>query len=226
MWEWDVVWEILPDLWKGLQITLKATAYGITLAMILGLILAVVRMVSPPIIRVPLAIVMDFIRSTPLLVQLIFLFFFLPDISIPPFWEDGILLSGFETGVVALGVHFSTYTAEVYRAGIEGVPTGQWEASTALSISPVDKWTRIVLPQAIPAVIPALGNYLVAMLKEAPILSVVTVIDVLGEAQRVCNQQFHCTEPYTMAGILFIAVSIPASILARTLEARFGPPAA
>jgi polar amino acid transport system permease protein len=123
-------------------------------------------------------------------------------------------------------VHFSTYTAEVYRAGIEGVPRGQWEASTALSLPPFQKWSRIILPQAVPAVIPALGNYLVAMLKEAPLLSVVTVIDVLGEAQRVCSRDFNCLEPLTMAGVLFLAVSIPLSILARLLEARFGTAAA
>ncbi|MCA9825092.1 MAG: ectoine/hydroxyectoine ABC transporter permease subunit EhuD, partial [Dehalococcoidia bacterium] len=147
--------------------------------------------------------------------QLFFLFYVLPNY--------GITLSGFETGVVALGVHFSTYAAEVYRAGIESVPRGQWEASTALSISPVQKWTRIILPQAIPSVIPALGNYLVAMLKEAPLLSAVTVVDVLGEAQRICSRDFNCLEPYTMAGVLFLAISIPASFLARRLETRFGP---
>lgn len=218
MWEWDVVWEILPDLLDGLMVTLEATFWGITLAMALGLVLAIIRRVSPPIVRIPLTGVMEFIRSTPLLIQLFFLFYVLPNY--------GVTLSAFETGVVALGVHFSTYTAEVYRAGIEGVPRGQWEASTALSISPIQKWIRIILPQAIPAVIPALGNYLVAMLKEAPLLSAITVIDVLGEAQRVCSRDFSCLEPYTLAGALFLAVSIPASILARTLEARFGPPAA
>ena len=225
MWDWQVVWDVLPDLWNGLQVTMKATAYGIVVAMLLGLVLAVVRWVSPPIIRIPLSVAMEFIRSTPLLVQLFFLYYVLPDVSFPTH-PDGLLLSGFQTGVVALGVHFSTYTAEVYRAGIEGVPRGQWEASTALSLPPLQKWSRIILPQAVPAVIPALGNYLVAMLKEAPLLSVVTVIDVLGEAQRVCSRDFNCLEPLTMAGVLFLAVSIPLSILARLLEARFGTAAA
>lgn len=215
MWEWQVVWDSLPALWKGLQVTLQATFWGILLAMSLGLIFAIIRRVSPGVVRLPLIGVLEFIRSTPLLVQLFFLFYVLPNY--------GITLSGFETGVVALGVHFSTYTAEVYRAGIESVPRGQWEASTALSISPVQKWTRIILPQAIPSVIPALGNYLVAMLKEAPLLSAVTVVDVLGEAQRICSRDFNCLEPYTMAGVLFLAISIPASFLARRLETRFGP---
>lgn len=218
MWEWEVVREILPDMWRGLQVTIEATLWGIVLAMVLGLVIAIVRWVSPAVVRWPLIAVVEFIRSTPLLVQLFFLFYVLP--------IYGITLSAFETGVVALGVHFATYTSEVYRSGIQGVDIGQWEASTALSLNPLDKWTRIILPQAIPRVIPALGNYVVAMFKEAPLLSAITIIDVLGEAQRVCSRDFNCLEPYTVAGVMFLAISIPASILVRVLEARFGTAAA
>lgn len=214
MWEWEVVRENFPAMLDGLLVTLEATAWGISLALTLGLVIAVVRRVSPPLIRLPLVAVMEFIRSTPLLVQLFFLFYVMP--------EYGVTLSGFQVGVLGLGVHFATYTAEVYRAGIEGLDRGQWEASTALSVRPWDKWTRIILPQAIPRVIPALGNYVVAMLKEAPLLSAITVIDVVGEAERICSRDFNCLEPYTMAGVMFLAVSIPASFLARRLEARFG----
>jgi polar amino acid transport system permease protein len=214
MWEWAVVEEHLPAMWEGLLVTIEATAWGIALAMSLGLVVAIVRRVSPVFIRLPLIAVLEFIRSTPLLVQLFFLYFVLPNY--------GIVLSAFETGVIALGIHFATYTAEVYRSGIEGVDLGQWEASTALSLNPWHKWTRVILPQAIPRVIPALGNYLVAMLKEAPLLSAITVIDVVGEAKQICSSEFNCLEPYTMAGVMFLAVSIPASILARTVEARFG----
>jgi polar amino acid transport system permease protein len=199
---------------EGLLVTLEATAWGIALAMTLGLVLAIARRVSPPLVRLPLVGVMEFIRSTPLLVQLFFLFYVMP--------EYDITISGFQAGVFGLGIHFAMYTAEVYRSGIEGIERGQWEASTALSVAPWKKWTFIILPQAIPRVIPALGNYVVAMLKEAPLLSAITVIDVVGEAERICSRDFNCLEPYTMAGVMFLAVSIPASILARTLEARFG----
>lgn len=214
MWEWQVAWDSLPALWEGLQVTLKATLWGIALALVLGLVLAIVRRASPSFVRWPLIGVIEFVRSTPLLVQLFFLYYVLPNY--------GITLDAFETGVVALGVHFSTYTSEVYRSGIEGVDLGQWEASTALSLNPFHKWLRIILPQAVPRVIPALGNYVVSMLKEAPLLSAITIIDVLGEAQRICSRDFNCLEPYTMAGVMFLAISIPASILVRLLERRFG----
>lgn len=216
--EWQVVWDSSPALWRGLQVTVKLTFLGITLAMVLGLLWAIVRRTSPVFIRWPLVAVLEFIRSTPLLVQVYFLYFVLPG------W--GVTVDAFETGVIALGVHFSTYTAEVYRAGIEGVPKGQWEASTALSLNPYQKWTRIILPQAIPAVLPALGNYLIAMFKEAPLLSAITIVELLSEAQKICSRDFTCFEPYTMAGVFFLAVSIPSSIFVRFLEARFGRPAA
>ncbi|GAB4321505.1 MAG: ectoine/hydroxyectoine ABC transporter permease subunit EhuD [Dehalococcoidia bacterium] len=216
--DWQVVWDSSPALWRGLQVTMRVTLLGITLAMVLGLAWAIIRRVSPPFIRWPLIAVLEFIRSTPLLVQVYFLFFVLPA------W--GVTVDAFETGVIALGVHFSTYTAEVYRAGIEGVPTGQWEASTALSLSPYHKWTRIILPQAIPAVIPALGNYLIAMFKEAPLLSAITIVELLSEAQKICSRDFTCFEPYTLAGVFFLAISIPSSIFVRFLEARFVRPAA
>lgn len=214
MWEWSVVREWYPEMLDGLQVTLEATFWGIILAMALGLVIAIVRRVSPRPVQWPLIGAIEFVRSTPLLAQLYFLFYVLP--------LYGVTLDGFQTGVVALGVHFSTYTSEVYRSGIEGVDRGQWEASAALSLNPFHKWSRVILPQAIPRVIPALGNYAIAMLKEAPLLSAIAIIDVLGEARRICSREFDCLEPYTMAGVMFLAVSIPASVAARLLERRFG----
>jgi polar amino acid transport system permease protein len=100
------------------------------------------------------------------------------------------------------------------------VPRGQWEASTALNLSPTTTWGRVVLPQAIPVVIPALGNYLIAMFKDVPLLTTITVVEVLGEGRAACTQYFRCLEPYTLVGLLFLAVSIPSSILVRQLEVR------
>src|SRR5690606_19476011 len=124
-------------------------------------------------------------------------------------------------GVIGLGVHYATYTSEAYRAGIEGVPSGQWEASTSLNLDTRTTWQRIVLPQAIPAVIPALGNYFLAMFKDAPLLATITVIELLGEARYEAGRSFRYTEPYTLAGVLFLAVSLPAAALVRYLERRF-----
>ena len=211
-WDWEYTWEILPDLLDGLWVTVQATFFGIILAMVLGLIFALLRRSDVRAISWPAAWVVEFIRSTPLLVQLFMLFYVLP--------KYGIRMDAFTTGVVALGIHYGSYTSEVYRSGIEGVPRGQWEASTALNLSTATTWTRVVLPQAIPVVIPALGNYLIAMFKEVPLLATITVLDVLGEGRAACTRSFQCVEPYTMVGVLFLAISIPASVFVRQLEVR------
>jgi len=210
--DWEFAWRIMPDLLRGLVITIQATLLGITLAMILGLVLALLRRSSIRAISWPTAWFIEFVRSTPLLVQLYMLFFVLP--------STGIRLDALTTGVLALGVHYATYTSEVYRSGIESIPRGQWEASTALNLAPVTTWGRVVLPQAVPVVIPALGNYLIAMFKDVPLLATITVLDVLGEGRAACARTFQCLEPYTMVGLLFLAVSIPSSILVRQLEVR------
>jgi polar amino acid transport system permease protein len=154
----------------------------------------------------------EFVRSTPLLVQVFFLYFALP--------RFGITLSALTVGVIGLGVHYATYTSEVYRAGIDAVPKGQWEAATALSLSRSRTWTGVILPQAIPRVVPALGNYVISMFKEVPLLLAISVVEVVSKAQEIGSQTFRFTEPFTIAGLLFLVLSYPASMLVRRLERR------
>lgn len=213
-WDWEFAWEILPELLEGLWVTVQATLVGITIAVTLGLLLALLRRSRHRLVAWPTALVIEFIRGTPLLVQLFFLFFVLPDL--------GYVLSGFTAGVLGLGLHYATYCSEVYRSGIENVERGQWEASTALNLDVRTTWTSVILPQAIPTVIPALGNYLVAMFKDAPLLFSITVIELLATARNIGSQTFRFTETFTMAGLLFLAVSIPAALFVRRLERRFG----
>jgi polar amino acid transport system permease protein len=117
---------------------------------------------TTPTSAFPTAGIVEFIRSTPLLIQIFFIYFVFP--------EFGVTLNALTAGIMALGLHYGTYCSEVYRAGIEGVPRGQWEAATALNLSPYDTFKDIIIPQAIPPVVPALGNYLVALFKETPLL--------------------------------------------------------
>ena len=160
-WDWDFAADIMPVLLDGLRITLIATLLGSLVAFALGLLLAVLQR-GPAPVRVVVRGLVEFIRSTPLLVQLFFLFYVLP--------QFGITLGALTAGVIALGLHYATYTSEVYRAGIDAVPRGQWEAATALSLPRSRVWTGVILPQAIPRVVPALGNYVISMFKETPLL--------------------------------------------------------
>lgn len=213
-WDWDVAQRILPDLLRGLWVTVQATLVGITLAMALGLVLAIARRSTVRAVRWPVRGFIEFVRSTPLLVQLFFLFFVLPDL--------GVVLSGFTAGVLGLGLHYATYTSEAYRSGIDSVGRGQWEAAAACNLSTRTTWTSVVLPQAVPAVIPALGNYLVAMFKDAPLLSTIAVVELLAVSRRATAQLFRPLEAFTLAALLFLAVSLPAAVLVRYLEKRFG----
>ncbi|GAA2228922.1 ectoine/hydroxyectoine ABC transporter permease subunit EhuD [Streptomyces amakusaensis] len=211
-WDWSAVDDFLPRLWDGLLVTAQALALSALLAFGLGLVWAVAQRSGPALVRRPVALFTEFVRNTPLLVQLFFLYYVLP--------EWGLTLSAMVTGVVGLGLHYSTYTAEVYRAGIEGVPPGQWEAATALSLSRGRTWGAVILPQAIRRVAPALGNYVIAMLKDTPMLFVVGVMEMLGEARQFSSETFLTVEAFTVVGIAFILISCPASFLMRTLERR------
>jgi len=212
-WDWTYVGEILPDLARGVVVTVQATLMGSMVAMILGLLVAVARRSSNRLIAVPINVANDFIRGTPLLVQLYFLFFMLPDI--------GILLSPLTAGVIGLGVHYSAYTSEVYRAGIDNVSRGQWEAAKAVNLTLSETWRHVILPQAIPPMIPALANYIVAMFKETPLLMAITVVELMNAARSVANESYRYLEPMTLVGVFFLIVSVPAVMMLRYLERRF-----
>jgi polar amino acid transport system permease protein len=211
-WDWSAVRDFLPGFLDGLLVTLQALALGALLAFALGLVWALALRSRHALVRLPVAAATEFVRNTPLLVQLFFLFYVLP--------EWGLTLSAMVTGVVGLGLHYSTYTAEVYRAGIDGVPRGQWEAATALSLSRRRTWGAVILPQAVRRVAPALGNYVVAMLKDTPMIFVIGVMDMLGEARRFAAETFLTVEAFTVVGIAFVLLSYPASLLMRALERR------
>ncbi|MDT7558279.1 MAG: polar amino acid transport system permease protein [Pseudonocardiales bacterium] len=212
VWDWGYAFQVLPQLLRALLVTLEITVLGSVVALALGLVIAVVRRAKVPVLDQVLWAVVEFIRSTPLLVQVFFLYFALP--------RFGVTLSALTVGVIGLGVHYATYTSEVYRAGIDAVPRGQWEAATALSLSPGRTWTGVILPQAIPRVLPALGNYVISMFKEVPLLLAISVIEVVNKAKELGSATFRFTEPYTIAGLLFLVLSYPASILIRRLERR------
>jgi polar amino acid transport system permease protein len=211
-WDWSAVGDFMPDFWNGVLVTLQALLLGSLISFALGLVWALAQRSGLKAVRWPVNIVTEFIRNTPLLVQLFFLYYVLP--------EWGITLSALTTGVIGLGLHYSTYTAEVYRAGIDGVPEGQWEAATALSLPRVRTWGAVILPQAIRRVVPALGNYVVAMLKDSPMIATIGVLEMLGEARQFGSQTFVMTEPITIVGIAFILIAYPASLLMRALERR------
>ncbi|MDP9588174.1 ectoine/hydroxyectoine ABC transporter permease subunit EhuD [Shinella oryzae] len=204
--EWDTTtWltyttSILPIILIGLTVTLKAAAAGFAIALVLGLAFALLRRSRLVAISWTTAVIVEFLRDTPLLVQLFFLYYVLP--------EFGIVLPAFLTGALALGLQYAAYTSEVYRGGIEAVARGQWEAATALNLTRMQAYRDIIIPQAIPRIVPAMGNYLVAMIKETPVLSVVTVMEMMGLANMIGERTFEYLVPLTLVGLIFLLLTL------------------
>ena len=214
-WDWGIASTAFPLLLKGLVVTLEATVLGSCLAFVLGLILTLLRLSRVPVLSQVTWAFVEFVRDTPLLVQLYFVYFVFPI-------AFGIKLSSLATGVLTLGVHYAAYTSDTYRAGIQGVPRGQWEAATALSLPRHRVWLGVVLPQAIRRSLPSLGNYLISMFKDTPVLLTVGVLEMVGQAQAVGSATYSYVEPITIAGFLFLVLSYPSSILVRRLERYVG----
>lgn len=204
--EWDTTtWvtytiSILPIILIGLTVTLQAAAAGFAIALSLGLAFALLRRSRVKVISWTTAFVVEFLRDTPLLVQLFFLYYVLP--------EFGIVLPAFLTGALALGLQYAAYTSEVYRGGIEAVQRGQWEAATALNLTRMQTYKDIIIPQAVPRIVPAMGNYLVAMIKETPVLSVVTVLEMMGLANMIGERTFEYLVPLTLVGLIFLLLTL------------------
>ena len=214
-WSWDHAYAVLPQLLKGLVITIEATIVASLIAYILGLAIAIFKMSKSKLLRVSLYWMTEFVRRTPILVQLYVVFYVLPDF--------GIFLEAFTCGVIVLGIHFSTYTSEVFRAGIDNVSKGQWEAAKSLNYNPYQAWKHVILPQAIPPMIPPLANYLITMFKETPLLAFITVVELFRAADQYSNSYYTYLEPMTLVGVFFLIVSIPSAMIAMKLEKKFKP---
>lgn len=203
---------LVPLMWQGLLVTLRATLIGFLIAIFLGFFLALGRRSRHRWLSWPVAFVIEFIRSTPLLVQLVFW----QALGRALEWD----VSAVTVLAVGLGIHYGTYTSEAYRAGINSVDVGQWEAATALNLGPVTKWTRVIIPQAVPNVLPALGNNFVAAFKDAPMGVAVSVPGLLFFADQIKAETFRVVESYMLIGIGFLAMSLPAAWAVRRLEKR------
>jgi len=212
LFDWDFALQILPQLLSACTKTLGITCVGFALAVVGGLFLALARRSKPLWLCLPTTALIEFIRSTPLLIQVYVLFYLLP--------AYGISLSAMAAGTLGIALHYACYTAEVYRAGLNQVPAGQWEAARALNFPTFRAYREIILPQAIRPILPALGNYLIAMLKDTPVLSAITVVEIMQQAKNIGSEYFRYLEPISLVGLFFLGVSLLLAFFVRGLEKR------
>jgi polar amino acid transport system permease protein len=214
-WNWAYTWDILPEILTAFfQFTLGITFASSIIAIALGLVLALGRRSHLTWLAKATYWGIEFVRSTPIPIQLFFIYFGLPAM--------GVDINALTTGIGVLGVHYACYMSEVYRAGIEAIPRGQWEACTALSLSPQRTWRVVILPQVVRRVLPSIGNQIIALFKETPFLIVIGVTEMVYTAERIGSEFLQPTEPITIAGLIFLAASYPTSVLMRKLEIRLG----
>ena len=171
---------ILPDLLWATLITIRIAIAAFIVAIFIGLLFSTLMFSQSNFVVKIIFWLTEFIKLTPLLIQIFFVYYVLPEI--------GIILPAEPTGILVIGLHYACYTCEVFRAGILSVPKGQWEAGHALSLKKLVLWRKIILPQAIRPMIPALGNYLIQLFKEVPLLSTITVYELLNTANLLAEK--------------------------------------
>ena len=209
-WRWEFAFEILPQLMWGTLYTLMAAGMGYTIAIFVGLIFMFGQRTPSIIINIFFLMVLGPPRSTPLLVQLFFVFFVAP--------QFGIKLDAWTSAMLTIGLHYGSYLSEVYRGALEAIPKQQWEASKALNFTTARTYRRIILPQAFPVALPGMSNYLVGIFKDTPMLATIGVVELMQSANTVGSLTYRFLEPYTMVGVIFLIISLPTAMGLRRLE--------
>ena len=206
----EIAVENLGPLLAGLVITVELTAVVIAISLVFALLVALGGLSSIAPLRWLVRSYIEVIRGTPLLLQLIYVYYVLPEI--------GIRLDSFTAGVIALSLNYSAYISEVYRSGIQAIARGQHDAAAALGMTRGLAMRRIILPQAIRIVIPSLGNYFISLFKDTALCSVVSIQEVVFTAQILAARNFQYFTLYTVVAALYFAVSFPAARFVGYLE--------
>jgi His/Glu/Gln/Arg/opine family amino acid ABC transporter permease subunit len=207
----SVVWEYRWVLLRGLLVTTMLTGIVITLAGVLAIPVALARMSRRRWLRWPADFFVEVVRATPLILQLVNIYYVLPSV--------GIRLEPFSAAIIGLALNYTAYMSEVYRGGIAAVPRGQHEAAISLGLRPSLTFRKVILPQAFRIVVPALGNYLIALFKDTALASVVTVQELMFSGQIIAARNYQYFTIYTITAILYFAVGYPSALLVRRLEA-------
>lgn len=216
LFDYDVATNYFGVLLNGLAVTVALTCLVITAAGIFAIPVALGSRSQSAAVRVPIRIFIEIIRGTPLLLQLIYVFYVLPLV--------GIQFPPFIAATIALTINYTVYMSEVYRSGIDAIPLGQWKAAAAIGMTPTRAFRRIILPQAFRVVTPALGNYFIALFKDTALASVVTVKELMYVGNMVSATSYQYFTIYTLTGLMYLAIGIPVVILVKYLEKRASGP--
>jgi len=206
--------DFLPILLQGCLVTIQLTLASLLLSTLLGFIWALMRLSPSVWLRAPAVTFITVIRGIPIIVQLFYIYFVLPDL--------GIQLSAFQAGAIGLGIAYSAYQAENFRSGIQSVDPGQIEAAQTLGMRPPLIMRRVILPQAIRVFLPPFGNTMIMMLKDSSIASAITVAELTRGGQLIASSTFKNMTAFTLVALLYLLMSLPLTLFAGWLERRYG----
>ena len=206
--------EFMPILLLGVRNTVIVTLGSLVLSTVLGMVWALMRVSGVRALAAIAVVVVNVIRGIPIIVQLFYIYFVLPDF--------GVTLSALEAAIIGLGIAYSSYQSENFRAGIEAIDRGQIEAAYSLGLSWALTMRKVVLPQAIRIVLPPYGNIMIMMLKDSSQASTITVAELALQGKLIASSTFKNTTVFTLVAALYLVMSVPLMVLVGWLERRFG----
>lgn len=206
--------EFMPILLTGVRLTIIVTIGSLLLSTVLGLVWALMRVSGIRLLAGIQVVIINFIRGIPIIVQLFYIYFVLPDL--------GITLTALQAAIIGLGIAYSAYQAENFRAGIEATDHGQVEAAQSLGMGWALTMRRVILPQAIKIVLPPYGNIMIMMLKDSSQASTITVAELALQGKLIASSTFKNVSVFTLVAILYLCMSVPLILLVNRLEKRFG----
>ncbi|MEI6183411.1 MAG: amino acid ABC transporter permease [Polynucleobacter sp.] len=209
---WDEVFMLLSILIEGMRLTIIVTLGSLVFSTLLGLIWALMRVSGYPMLVVTSVWVVNFLRGTPILIQLFYIYFVLP--------EMGITLSALQAAIIGLGLAYSAYQAENFRTGIEAIDRGQIEAAQSLGMSWSTMMRRVILPQAVRIILPTYGNTMIMMLKDSSLASTITVAELAFKGQILALSTFKYSTVLTLVALLYLVMSAPLILAVGWLEKR------
>lgn len=216
--------ELAPSLFDALKTVTLLAVLAFALALLIGMLIAVGRISGNKILDRFLIILLEIIRGTPLLVQLLYVYYVVPELIsfivsffVPDFHMN---FGAFEAGVIGLGINYGCYMSEIFRSSILAIDKGQNEAALALGYTKHQALRKIIFPQSIRISLPALGNYLVMLLKDTSLCAFITLGEIILTTQSYAAQTFLTIESYTIAALVYLVACIPLGYLARVLERR------
>lgn len=211
---WDVFAEVFPFLLKGARVTITLTLVSLALGIALGLLVGLARVTPSGLVRNGAVVYIEVIRGTPLLMQLIFIYYGLPSV--------GLNLDAYTAGILGLSLNSSAYVGEIFRAGIQSIARGQVEAARATGLTYAQAMRFVVLPQALRVVLPPLTNEFVAMLKDTSLVSTLAVAELLRVGREMQAWKSNTFSPFAGVALVYLAMTIPMTKLARHFEKRLG----